>query len=211
MTVLTCGERKEGAVDSPVRRSRTTDLCDRAAEEFMAWRLGDRLALDRLVRMLTPMLWHVVRAYRLDRSSAEDVVQTTWVTMVRHAESIDDPKALVKWLTVTARREAWRLVKVTNRVEVAEDEVIDLRMGQVEGPEAEVLRTHRDDALWEAVRQLSERCQRLLRVVAFAERPDYNRLAGQLGMPVGSIGPTRGRCLTKLRSLLGSDAGWRNG
>lgn len=177
----------------------------------MAWRLGDRLALDRLVRMLTPMLWHVVRAYRLDRSSAEDVVQTTWVTMVRHAESIDDPKALVKWLTVTARREAWRLVKVTNRVEVAEDEVIDLRMGQVEGPEAEVLRTHRDDALWEAVRQLSERCQRLLRVVAFAERPDYNRLAGQLGMPVGSIGPTRGRCLTKLRSLLGSDAGWRNG
>jgi DNA-directed RNA polymerase specialized sigma24 family protein len=56
--------------------------------------------------------------------------------------------------------------------------------------------------LWAAIRQLSPRCQELLRIVAFAPRPDYAAVAAGLGMPIGSIGPTRGRCLAKLRALL---------
>jgi DNA-directed RNA polymerase specialized sigma24 family protein len=59
-------------------------------------------------------------------------------------------------------------------------------------------------ALWEAIGKLSRRCQELLRIVAFVPRPDYQALAAQLGMPTGSIGPTRGRCLAKLRTLLAS-------
>ena len=58
------------------------------------------------------------------------------------------------------------------------------------------------DRLWAAVDGLPERCRRLLRIVAFENRPDYRELATELGMPVGSIGPTRGRCLAKLRVAL---------
>ena len=74
-----------------------------------------------------------------------------------------------------------------------------------EAAEDAVLRTTRDGALWSALATLSERCQRLLRVVAFSERPDYTEISRELDMPVGSIGPTRGRCLDKLRLALAAD------
>lgn len=155
------------------------------------------------------MLWHVVRAYRLDQQTAEDVVQATWVSMVRHADRISDPQALLRWLTVTARREAWRCARLAQRVDVVEDEVLDLRAVADADPEMAVLRNHRDAALWQAVSSLTERCQRLLRIVAFAERPNYAQLSDQLRMPLGSIGPTRARCLDKLRALLGAAVDWR--
>jgi DNA-directed RNA polymerase specialized sigma24 family protein len=75
-------------------------------------------------------------------------------------------------------------------------------------PEASVLRRADDQRLWEHVAQLSQRCQALLRVIAFADRPDYADIAKALGMPVGSIGPTRGRCLAKLRLQLANDSAW---
>ncbi len=184
-------------------------VCDQAAKELLAWRDGDVRALDRLVRLLTPMLWHVVRAYRLDRGAAEDVVQTTWLALVRHRDAVEDPQALVRWLTVTARREAWRVARAAQRVESTEDSVLDLRADPQEGPEAAALRRRRDEELWRAVATLSERCQRLLRVVAFTERADYTALSAALRMPVGSIGPTRGRCLAKLRAALGTAGEWR--
>jgi RNA polymerase sigma factor (sigma-70 family) len=195
--------------DGGAPRRRPGDLWDRAAADFVAWREGEREALDRLVRLVTPMLWHVARAYRLDRQTAEDVVQTTLVSLVRYAERISDPQAVIRWLTVTARREAWRCARAAQRVDATEDAVLDLRAGSVDGPESHVLRTHRDRALWGAVAQLTARCQRLLRIVAFSERPNYTQLSAELNMPVGSIGPTRGRCLEKLRSLLGIDTDWR--
>jgi RNA polymerase sigma factor (sigma-70 family) len=190
-------------------RGRPADPWDRAAADFVAWREGDRDGLDRLVRLVTPMLWHLARAYRLDRQTAEDVVQITLVSLVRHADRIDDPQALIRWLTVTARREAWRCARASQRVHATEDTVLELWAGVADGPESKVLRTQRDEALWKAVGRLTERCQRLLRTVAFSERPNYTRLSAELKMPVGSIGPTRGRCLGKLRSLLGTDQDWR--
>lgn len=200
------GDQVAGAVTGRPSRAH---LWDAAAEDFVAWRDGEREALDRLVRRVTPMLWQLARAYRLDRQTAEDVVQTTLVSLVRHAERIDEPQAVIRWLTVTARREAWRCARAAQRVDATEDTVLDLRIGAVDGPEIQVLRHQRDQALWQAVGQLTERCQRLLRTVAFSERPNYTRLSAELRMPVGSIGPTRGRCLEKLRSILGPDSDWR--
>jgi DNA-directed RNA polymerase specialized sigma24 family protein len=75
-------------------------------------------------------------------------------------------------------------------------------------PEERVLRSDTDNRLWQHIAQLPERCQALLRVIAFADRPDYAAVAKALGMPVGSIGPTRGRCLAKLRLELANDSGW---
>jgi DNA-directed RNA polymerase specialized sigma24 family protein len=69
-------------------------------------------------------------------------------------------------------------------------------------PEERVLLAERHRDVWQAVRLLPQRCQELLRVVAFTHRPDYDAVAVALGMPRGSIGPTRGRCLAKLRTLL---------
>lgn len=179
-------------------------LYERARGEFTAWAAGDPTALDRLVRLLTPMLWHIARAYGLDRGAAEDVVQSTWLALVRHRDGIQDSQAVVRWLTVTARREAWKIARSHDRVELADNDELDLHLHTADGPEATAIRHLQMATLWEAVSQLSERCQRLLRVIAFSERPDYVQLSGELRMPVGSIGPTRGRCLAKLRVLLGS-------
>ena len=65
-----------------------------------------------------------------------------------------------------------------------------------------------DTRLWQHIARLPERCQALLRVIAFADRPDYAAVAKALGMPIGSIGPTRGRCLAKLRLQLANDPAW---
>jgi RNA polymerase sigma factor (sigma-70 family) len=191
------------------RASGLTRLCDEAAADFVAWRGGEAAALDRLVRAMTPMLWHTVRAYRVDAATAEDVVQATWLAFVRSASRVEEPQAVVRWLAVTARREAWRAARAAGRVDLVEEEALDLRLPAGESTETAVVRNHRDAALWAAVEQLSDRCRRLLRVVAFSDRPDYGLLSQELGMPVGSIGPTRGRCLDKLRALLGAAPDWR--
>lgn len=173
-----------------------------AADAFSRWRAGEARALDDLVRLLTPVLWHVVRAYGLDQHQAEDVVQSTWMTLVRKSDSIAEPRAVGSWLTTTARREAWRSSQVAGRMTVVEDEVLERRAETVPGADGAVVAADEAQRLWSQVGRLSARCQRLLRVIAFSDRPDYQGLAADLGMPVGSIGPTRGRCLAKLRDLM---------
>ena len=160
------------------------------------------MALDELVRVMTPVLWHVVRAYRLTSELAEDVVQTTWLSLVKSRASIQEPAAVGGWLTTTARREAWKVAKATGRGIPVEDDELARRLPDEGSAEAEVVRRDGDERLWDAVERLSERCQALLRIVAFEHRPDYTTIAADLGMPVGSIGPTRGRCLQKLRVAL---------
>lgn len=196
-----------GPADSnPPDRPAQVPLWQRAEESFVAWRAGEQAGLDDLVRSLTPVLWHVVRAYGLDRDSADDVVQTTWLTLVRNGGTIRDERAVLRWLTVTARREAWRVSQASRRTQATEDEVIDAALPPSTSAEAQAVVGDEERRLWALVGQLSQRCQRLLRIVAFSERPDYAGLAASTGMPVGSIGPTRARCLTKLRGLV-EDAG----
>lgn len=161
-----------------------------------------------LVRAVTPILWHTVRGYRLDTAAAEDVLQSTWVALVRRAESIHDSRAVLQWLIVTARREAWRVSAEQRRTDPTEWAGAELVAPADEQPEPQAVRGAQDSALWENVNKLSERCRQLLRVVAFADHPDYAEIARSLNMPIGSIGPTRGRCLAKLRLLLDADARW---
>lgn len=183
-------------------------LASRAAAAFRAYRAGDEARLEGLVQLLTPILWHTARAQRLDRDLAEDVVQTTWLAFVRNAANIADPQAVLQWLIVSTRREAWRALKKVDRVEPRELDDDQIAVPVRELPEDVVLRSDTHGRLWQHVAQLSDRCQALLRVIAFADRPDYASVAEALGMPVGSIGPTRGRCLAKLRQLLGADPQW---
>lgn len=188
----------DGAGDA----ERPGEVWARAGRAFDAWVCGEALALDDLVAVMTPVLWHVVRAYRLSPEAAEDVVQTTWLALVQHRSSILDPAAVGGWLTMTARREAWRVAKAGTRSRPEDDEVLSLRLPQQRSAEESAVASDRRSRLWNAVDTLPERCRRLLRIVAFEDRPDYARLAADLDMPVGSIGPTRGRCLAKLRVAL---------
>ncbi len=184
-------------------------LGDRAARAILEFREGRTDALTDLVREATPLLWHTVRAQGVDRDVADDVVQSTWAALVRHADTIAEPKAVLKWLLVTARRGAWETVRkgradLRRRTELPDDvtEGATALPDARPGPEAEVLTDERDRILWSSLRRLPERCQELLRLVSLADRPDYKAISASIGMPVGSIGATRGRCLAKLRAVL---------
>ena len=183
-------------------------LWERASDSFGRWRRGDAAAMDDLVRTMTPVLWHVVRAYGLDRMLAEDVVQMTWLTLLRRHESIHDERAVAGWLTTSARREAWRAGRAHQRVHATDEVDLDALLPSGASAEETAQLSDRDRRLWRAVADLDDRCRRLLRIVAFDERPDYARIATDLHMPIGSIGPTRGRCLGKLRTAL-EGQGWR--
>jgi RNA polymerase sigma factor (sigma-70 family) len=198
-------DEPSGGPDAAVTPSDTltgTARWEHAGVLFRRWRDGDSAAMDELVRLMTPVLWHVARAYGLDRELAEDVVQTTWLTLMRQHTSIAESRAVSGWLTTCARREAWRVGKVQRRADPVEDLDLEPLLPAQMSAEDEAQLGAASRTLWDAVRQLTERCQRLLRVVAFEDRPDYARLARSLAMPVGSIGPTRQRCLAKLRALL---------
>ncbi|MHA7986006.1 RNA polymerase sigma factor [Rathayibacter sp. CAU 1779] len=173
-----------------------------AADAFRSWLDGDTTAMPRLVRAMNPVLWHVVRAYRIDTATAKDVVQETWARFVRGYAGIDDPDAVTAWLTVTARREAWRTVKRLADDTPLDVEALEPRLGTVPSAEESAVRGISNDHLWSCVRTLSERCQRLLRIIAFDDKPDYRRIAAETGMRIGSIGPTRSRCLDRLRDLI---------
>lgn len=184
------------------RSDHSDDLWARCGDCFAHWLDGDATALDDLVALMTPVLWHVVRAYRVSEETAEDVIQTTWLALVRCRETIAEPSAVGGWLTTTARREAWRVGRSGARAVAVDDDDLTLRLPKQRSAETDAVANDESRLLWLAVDALPERCRRLLRVVAFENRPDYARLAVELGMPVGSIGPTRGRCLAKLRVAL---------
>ncbi len=185
-------------------------LAARAGRLFTEYRDGDESKMAELVRVLTPILWHTVRGSRLDTATAEDVLQTVWLTLVRKADSITEPLAVLQWMVVTTKRESWRVSR--NQAKVRPEDLEATGAGDETSPsvEDEVIRGASDHRLWQHIEALPERCRTLLRVIAFADRPDYAELAKALGMPQGSIGPTRGRCLAKLRIALAQDPTWEN-
>jgi RNA polymerase sigma factor (sigma-70 family) len=185
-----------------------SDRAERVANLLLRARAGERTAVDGLVRELNPLLWHVARSEGLGAESAADVVQTTWLEFLRQMRAIETPRALTGWLITATRREAWR---VRRRERARDLPGADAGADAVwPGPAVDeaILADERARVLWRAVGQLSERCRQLLRIVAMVERPDYDVVAEALGMPRGSIGPTRARCLAKLRELLLADPSW---
>jgi RNA polymerase sigma factor (sigma-70 family) len=184
-------------------------LATRAGRLFSEYRNGNEATMADLVRMLTPILWHTARSSRLDSATAEDVLQTVWLTLVRKADTIAEPLAVLQWMVVTTKREAWRVSRTQAKTRPEDMETTGTAdRDSPDTVEDEVIRGETQNRLWEHVELLPERCRALLRVIAFADRPDYADLAKALGMPQGSIGPTRGRCLAKLRLSLANDPSW---
>ena len=160
---------------------------------------GDRAAWDALVDRYNGLVWSVARSHRLSAVDASDVVQTTWLRLVEHLGRLQDPERVGAWLATTARRECLRTLRHSARMVVSEEPPEQVTEPQLD---AALLVEERDRALWQAFAAMPERCQRLLRILMADPPPSYHDVAETLTMPVGSIGPTRARCLDRLRALL---------
>jgi RNA polymerase sigma factor (sigma-70 family) len=175
---------------------------------------GDRQAWDALVDRYAPLIWSICRRYRLDRADAEDVGQSVWLRLLEQLEKIRDPAAVAGWLATTAQRECIRVLR-SRRPQPAGyvpsvDDVPDDQSGTAE---QELLAAERDTVLREAVARLPAYCQRLIALLCADPSVPYAEISVRLGIAVGSIGPSRGRCLEKLRrdpaiaALIKADSG----
>jgi len=197
----------------PGQSEQAPSLATTAARAFALHCSGDSSAMGELVDKVTPLLWHTARSQGADPATAEDVVQTAWLRLVEHASDISDPQAVLQWLLMTTKREAWSAVRRSRRTvpqepweEPASGDPTSPTPAQDPVSASEDLES--SSLIWRHIESLPERCQQLLRLVAFVDRPDYGVVSAALGIPVGSIGPTRGRCLAKLRVALTSDPTW---
>lgn len=167
-------------------------------------RKGDQAAWDAIVGRHGSRVWAVARAHRLNSADAEDVFQVTFLRLVTHIESIRDPGRVGAWLATTARHECLRILRRAGRaVPSGDSEILDAPDPLLPPLEANLLADERQTALHAGLSRLSEQCQRLLRILMADPEPSYEEVGRALGMPIGSIGPTRGRCLKHLKRELG--------
>ena len=171
-----------------------TDLVTRARDR-------DQQAWDALVERYAPLIWSICRRYRLGGADAEDAAQAVWLRLVDQLDNVRDPAAIAGWLATTTRRECCRALRAARRPQASwpslDAETIPDQ--QARPAEQELLAAERHAALREAVAQLTRREQQLIAILAADPPVPYAEISARLGIPVGSIGPTRGRCLDKLR------------
>jgi RNA polymerase sigma factor (sigma-70 family) len=162
---------------------------------------GDRSAWNQLVEQFSGLVWAVARSHRLSTADAADVAQTTWLRLVEHVEDLQDPGRVGAWLATTARRECLRILRTSGRQVPYGDELPEPRSEAPE-PDEELFRSERDATLRWAFGRLRPDDQALLRMLMVDPGPSYGEISEALDMPIGSIGPTRGRCLQRLRREL---------
>jgi RNA polymerase sigma factor (sigma-70 family) len=160
---------------------------------------GDEDAWRQLVGRFTPMLRGVARGFRLSPADVDDAVQVTWSRAFTHIRRLHEPEAIGGWLAVTARRECLRLLQ-RHVHEILIEEATAVDETDHSHPEAAVLGAERLTALRAAVSRLPEHQRRLLAALLTMPGRSYEDVSAALGMPVGSIGPTRNRSLDRLRS-----------
>jgi RNA polymerase sigma factor (sigma-70 family) len=173
------------------------------AELLRAAARGDQVAWNEIVDRFEGLVWATARAYRLPHADAADVAQTTWLRLVENLDRIREPERVGAWLATTTRNECLRHIRMNGR---------ELPTGEADGFEfagdslvLALLTSERDTALWRAFAKIGERCQALLRLLVSQDEPGYEEIGAALDMPVGAIGPTRMRCLEKLRAIVTLD------
>jgi RNA polymerase sigma factor (sigma-70 family) len=168
---------------------------------------GDRCAWREIVDRYVNLVWSVARGFRLAEADAADVAQATWLRLVQHLHRIHEPDRLGAWLATTARREALALRRRHGH-DLPVAEVPEPSGGAVATPDVDdrMIRADHRAEIRAAVESLPGRCRQLLRVLLADPPPTYEEVSAATGMPIGSIGPTRHRCLEALRTrLTGSD------
>jgi RNA polymerase sigma factor (sigma-70 family) len=175
-----------------------SDLVRHAAE-------GHRWAWEGLVAQYSRLIWAMTRDFKLPENDAADVVQVTWLRLLEHIDRIEHPDRIGSWLATTARHECLRHLAAGRRVLLVHDDddaMVDPVFHQPEVDER-LLADERAQAVREALSMLPSRWQRLVELLLMSDPPiSYLEISDQLGLPIGSIGPTRGRCLERLRELI---------
>lgn len=168
---------------------------------------GDHQAWESLVDQFGRLIWSITVEFKLAESDAADVVQTTWLRLLEHIDRINYPDRVGSWLAATARNECLRSLAARKKLVLGHDETELDYAAVVEAvavPEVDerLLADERDQVVREALSALPGRSQRLLEMLMADPPVPYTEISDQLGLPIGSIGPTRGRCLERLRVLL---------
>ena len=171
-----------------------TDLVRRAQD-------GDRQAWDALVEWYAPLIWSICRRYRLGAADAQDATQTVWLRLIDQLDTIRDPAAIAGWLATTTRRECCKVLRAARRPHATWPQPDAETIPDVHARTAdqELLAAEQHAALRAALAQLTPREQQLIAVLTADPPLPYAQISARLGIPLGSIGPTRARCLDKLR------------
>jgi RNA polymerase sigma factor (sigma-70 family) len=159
---------------------------------------GDQTALTGLVERFDARVRAVARQHRLSAHDIEDVMQTTWLRFLQHVDKIREPHAVGAWLETTARRESVRVLRAHTRERPTDDElVLDAAVAPME--EQRLGASERRMAVAVALAQLPGQQRQLMSMLFSEPGPSYAEISRTLGMPIGSIGPTRARVLARLR------------
>jgi RNA polymerase sigma factor (sigma-70 family) len=202
------GSHLGGAVEAGVQRTAATVPERDDGDVDVAWLVrraadGDRWAWERLVDQYTRLIWAMTYDFKLEESDAADVAQVTWLRLLEHINRIKQPARVGSWLAATARHECLRSVTTRKKIVLGGN---DLTLDDVAAHEPEIderlLADERAKGVREALARLPWRWQQLLELLMADPPAHYAEISDQLGLPVGSIGPTRGRCLARLRVLL---------
>ena len=184
------------AAEKDLQSSDVARLVRRAAD-------GDRQAWERLVDQYARLIWSITGEFRLTESDAADVAQTTWLRLLEHIHRIQYPDRVGSWLAATARNECLRNIAAHKRVVLGHDDGdLDDAAALEPDVDARLIADERAQVVQDAMSSLPRRWQRLLELLMADPPASYAEISDQLGLPIGSIGPTRGRCLARLRVQL---------
>ena len=163
---------------------------------------GDPAAWDQLVEAFSGLVWSVARGHGLYGAEAADISQTVWLRFVEHLHRIRQPERAGAWLATTARHECLRVLRRRGRTLAMADVPEQLDGARDADPGAVVLAAEDHELLMAALQDVSGPCQTLLRLLIADPPLSYDEISDVLGMPKGSIGPTRQRCLSRLRAAM---------
>ncbi len=178
----------------------------RTADLVRAATGGDENSWNVLVDRFTPLMWSVARGFRLQPADAADAVAVGWLRLLENLPRVADADAVGAWLATTVRRECLRKLGHAGRERpspMAEEDTVDLTAPPVD---TRLLGAERDAQVRRALDGLPEMCRRMMRLLMTDPPPTYAEISAALDIPPGSIGPTRGRCLGRLRNLLTSES-----
>lgn len=169
------------------------------AELVARCRDGDEAAWAALVEKYGRLVYSIPRKIGLSEADSEDVFQTVFSALLRHVREIEQPGSLSYWLMTTSRRASWKVLRGENRTSELTEREIDER----QSVDDDVAQWEREQVVKQALGRIDARCRDLLTALFLdPTEASYDRISAELGMPIGSIGPTRARCFKKVHAVL---------